>query len=220
MAEDLAQDTFLRATRAFLGWRGGRPEAWLLAIARNVLMDAQRRGRPTLPLDEELLPSIGQGDAATRAAVRDALGRLPWSQSRLLTLVHIDGFTHAEVAQMTGSTRPARRFHADRSTATTPATVLHAPARHHSDDRRTRRAARTRNRFGTTAFMTKSRKMALRSSTNGHAALSGEVKGRSRLTISANSKTEAAASANSTVAVRREIEVPIHYRNRQSDSDM
>ena len=27
-AEELAQETFYRATRAFLGWRGGSPVAW------------------------------------------------------------------------------------------------------------------------------------------------------------------------------------------------
>jgi RNA polymerase sigma factor (sigma-70 family) len=105
-AEDLAQDTFLRATRAILGWRGGRPEAWLLAIARNVLVDAQRRGRPTLPL-EEGLPAVGEGDPATGVAVKDVLRRLPDSQARLLTLVHVDGFTHAEVARMIGTTPAA-----------------------------------------------------------------------------------------------------------------
>jgi RNA polymerase sigma factor (sigma-70 family) len=45
LAEELAQETFYRATRAFLGWRGGSPAAWLLAIARNVLLDEARRGQ-------------------------------------------------------------------------------------------------------------------------------------------------------------------------------
>lgn len=40
LAEELAAETFYRATRAFLGWRGESPPAWLLAIARNVLIDA------------------------------------------------------------------------------------------------------------------------------------------------------------------------------------
>lgn len=45
VAEELAQETFYRATRAFLGWRGESPAAWLLAIARNALADEGRRGR-------------------------------------------------------------------------------------------------------------------------------------------------------------------------------
>ncbi|WP_262273549.1 sigma-70 family RNA polymerase sigma factor [Microvirga yunnanensis] len=34
-AEDVAQDAFLRAFRAFKGYRGGDPKAWILAIVRN-----------------------------------------------------------------------------------------------------------------------------------------------------------------------------------------
>ena len=34
-AEDVAQDAFLRAFRAFEGYRGGDPKAWILAIVRN-----------------------------------------------------------------------------------------------------------------------------------------------------------------------------------------
>ena len=37
LAEELAQETFYRATRAFLGWRGGSAAAWLRAIGRNSL---------------------------------------------------------------------------------------------------------------------------------------------------------------------------------------
>jgi RNA polymerase sigma factor (sigma-70 family) len=107
LAEDLAQETFLRATRAFLGWRGGRPEAWLLTIARNVLIDHVRTGKPTVQIDEELVAGNPGADPASNAAVRDALRRIPETQARLLTLIHVDGFTHAEVAAMAGSTPAA-----------------------------------------------------------------------------------------------------------------
>lgn len=36
LAEDLAQETFVKATRALLGWRGESPVAWLLSIARTL----------------------------------------------------------------------------------------------------------------------------------------------------------------------------------------
>ena len=100
MAEELAQETFFRATRAFLGWRGEAPAAWLLAIARNVLVDEARRGRTLVPLPEEL-PAPEEEE---RLAVGDLLARLPPPQRRLLELVYVGGFTHAEVAAMTGST--------------------------------------------------------------------------------------------------------------------
>ncbi|MGW5262388.1 RNA polymerase sigma factor [Microbispora sp. NPDC004025] len=101
LAEDLAQETFVKATRALLGWRGENPAAWLLTIARNVLVDHVRRHRRELDLphpDELGVPAL-HIDAL---AVRDVLERLPEDQRRLLTLVYFDGFSLVEVAAMTG----------------------------------------------------------------------------------------------------------------------
>ena len=107
LAEELAQETFTRATAAFLGWRGGPPAAWLLAIARNVLVDHHRRGRRLVPLEESLLPSQAFPDNVVE--VRDLLSRLPPNTRRLLTLAYLDGFTHAEIAAITGQTPAAVR---------------------------------------------------------------------------------------------------------------
>jgi RNA polymerase sigma factor (sigma-70 family) len=105
LAEELAQETFFRATRAFLGWRGGSPAAWLLAIARNVLVDEARRGQRLVALPESLVaPETG---AETALTVNDALSRLPDDHRRLLVLVYVDGYTHAEIAAMTGTTSGA-----------------------------------------------------------------------------------------------------------------
>ncbi|GAA4196008.1 RNA polymerase sigma factor YlaC [Streptosporangium oxazolinicum] len=101
LAEDLAQETFVKATRALLGWRGEAPVAWLLSIARNVLVDHVRRKRPETPLPGP--DELGMPEMATDAvAVRDVLGRLPERQRRLLILVYFDGFSLVEVAAMTG----------------------------------------------------------------------------------------------------------------------
>jgi RNA polymerase sigma-70 factor (ECF subfamily) len=107
LAEELAQETFAKATAAFLGWRGGPPAAWLLAIARNVLTDHHRRGKRLVPLEETLLPSQAFPD--TGIEVRDLLGRLPANTRRLLELAYLDGFTHAEIGAMTGQTPAAVR---------------------------------------------------------------------------------------------------------------
>ncbi|MEV0581887.1 RNA polymerase sigma factor [Nonomuraea sp. NPDC050310] len=106
LAEDLAQETFVRATRAFLGWRGENPAAWLLAIARTTLLDHVRRRRVELPLpdpDELGVP----GFDATGLDVRQALDRLPEQTRRLLELVYFEGFSLVEVAAMTGRTTAA-----------------------------------------------------------------------------------------------------------------
>jgi RNA polymerase sigma factor (sigma-70 family) len=105
VAEDLAQETFYRATRAFLGWRGGSPAAWLLAIARNVLVDEARRGQRLVPLSETL--PAPDSSSTMSMSVREILDRLPANQRRLLELIYMDGYTHAEVAAMTGTTAAA-----------------------------------------------------------------------------------------------------------------
>jgi RNA polymerase sigma-70 factor (ECF subfamily) len=56
--EDLAQETFLRAFRAFGSFDGARPSSWLFTIATRVALDARKRR--TLPISEL--------DAATSAA--------------------------------------------------------------------------------------------------------------------------------------------------------
>src|SRR3954451_20317333 len=75
LAEELAQETFYRATRAFLGWRGGSAPAWLLAIARHVLIDEARRGRRLAPLPEAL--EDPGASPAQRLVVDEVLGALP-----------------------------------------------------------------------------------------------------------------------------------------------
>jgi RNA polymerase sigma factor (sigma-70 family) len=107
LAEELAQETFTRATAAFLGWRGGSALAWLFAIARNVAVDHHRRGRPLVALEESLLEPHASPE--TTVEVRDLLRRLAPTTRRLLELVYVDGFTHAEVAAMTGRSPGAVR---------------------------------------------------------------------------------------------------------------
>jgi RNA polymerase sigma-70 factor (ECF subfamily) len=106
-AEELAQETFYRATRAFLGWRGGSPVAWLLSIARNVLIDEVRRGRMLLPLPETLVDPRAEHEDAL--SVRAVLAELPAAQRRLLELVYVHGFSHAETAAILGSSDGAVR---------------------------------------------------------------------------------------------------------------
>lgn len=105
LAEELAQETFAKATRAFLGWRGGSPTAWLLAIARTTLVDEHRRGVRLVHLETDVPALTGDPDVAID--VERTLAALPPQQERLLRLVYLDGFDHAEVAAMTGTTAGA-----------------------------------------------------------------------------------------------------------------
>lgn len=107
-AEDLVQDTFVRATRAMGGYRGGSPRAWLLAIARSAFLDARRRRRP---ISVEDPPDIGtrDPDVAEVHTVRAALGRLPESQRAALVLRDQLDLPYAEVAEALGKSLGATK---------------------------------------------------------------------------------------------------------------
>jgi RNA polymerase sigma factor (sigma-70 family) len=118
LAEELAQETFARATRAILGWRGEAPAAWLLAIGRNVLREHVRKGRRLVPLDESMLDDLRTVDSGADLELRDLLERLPAAHRQVLELVYLEGFSHAEVAAMTDSTAAAVKTMVWRARAT------------------------------------------------------------------------------------------------------
>jgi RNA polymerase sigma-70 factor (ECF subfamily) len=107
-AEDITQDTWLRAVRA---WRQqgvpARPLAWLTTVARNLLFNEFRRLAP-LPLDEvtsrDILAAADNlpvSDSAEIAAVvNHALGRLPGRQQRMLEAFHYDRCSVAQIAEL------------------------------------------------------------------------------------------------------------------------
>jgi RNA polymerase sigma-70 factor, ECF subfamily len=80
-AEDLTQETYLRAYRGFAGFRGGDVRAWLFTILRHVFLDECRRRRRmpvTESADDDAFARTTQ-DAGTWApsAEAEALRRLP-----------------------------------------------------------------------------------------------------------------------------------------------
>jgi RNA polymerase sigma factor (sigma-70 family) len=109
-AEDVAQETFVRAWRNAGTYdpRRGRVATWLLTIARNAAIDAMRVRRPE-PLDPEIVaarlqPAGGAVDEPSalheRAPVRDALAELPEPQRRALFLAAYAGRTAREIGEL------------------------------------------------------------------------------------------------------------------------
>lgn len=112
-AEDLVQDTLLRAFRAIESFDGRHPRAWLLTIMRNAQINRTRRRRPEL-LDDPDGTLERMGDAEHdhgspeglvvgklfEGVVMDALDALPGRFRRVVELVDIDGLSYAEAAEV------------------------------------------------------------------------------------------------------------------------
>ena len=104
-AEDIVQETFLRAYRGFhLYTPGTNIRAWLFTILRRVHTDAVRRSMRSvlcveLP-DEQLLPAAaGRASSHDDAGdVRQALGRLPEPFRSALVLRDVEGLSYDEIA--------------------------------------------------------------------------------------------------------------------------
>jgi RNA polymerase sigma-70 factor (ECF subfamily) len=111
------QDTFVRATRAMAGYRGGSPRAWLFAIARTTFLDEYRKRarRPTEPIPD--MPT-SDPDVAERQTIETVLASLPESQRSALLLRDQLGLSYEEVAQALGKSLAATKVIIHRARAT------------------------------------------------------------------------------------------------------
>jgi RNA polymerase sigma-70 factor (ECF subfamily) len=108
-AEDLVQESLLRAYQAFQGFRGTDGRAWLLAIVRNVCYTWLRRNRQqelTTEFDEEvhtqdsgdLNPETLVLQEGNVARVQQALEELPVEFREVLVLREIEGLSYKEIS--------------------------------------------------------------------------------------------------------------------------
>ena len=118
LAEDLAQDSYLRAMRAVRSsFNGGSSEflAWLIRIARNRFLDHVKSGRVRWEVVVEETPiTIATGDPETEALstvesgdLKRALARLTADQQEILYLRFFQGLAITEVATATQRTEGA-----------------------------------------------------------------------------------------------------------------
>lgn len=107
-AEDVVQETFLRAWRAAQSFdpRRGSLRVWLFAITRNLVVDHARRRavRPAVPVETEVLVALADTDRGfddvtmTVWTVEEALRRLSDEHRGALQETYLRGRPYAEVA--------------------------------------------------------------------------------------------------------------------------
>lgn len=117
-AEDLVQDTLIRAYRAIDRFDGAHPRAWLLTILRHthlnrvrvrsavLLADGDgvadtldRLGTPAPPAEEVVVSEMFEG------VVAQALAELPEKHRQVVQLVDIEGMSYQEAADAIGVPR-------------------------------------------------------------------------------------------------------------------
>jgi RNA polymerase sigma-70 factor (ECF subfamily) len=110
-AEDLVQDTLLRAFRAIERFDGAYPKAWLLTILRNTNINRAQKKKPYLfddPNDpaadivDEVTPEDLIVDPVFEHAVQTALDELPLAFRAAVDLVDVNGLSYAEAADVLG----------------------------------------------------------------------------------------------------------------------
>ena len=117
-ADDLAQETFLRAFERFASFRPGTNcKAWLLRILRNIWIDQLRRKKIAgneLPLAEQTVADEGRENETVLSNAEDlienfsdeqvikALSELPEDQRLTLFLIDVEQLSQEEVALITG----------------------------------------------------------------------------------------------------------------------
>lgn len=111
-AEDLVQETYLRAFTGFAGHTGPNTRAWLVAICLNVARSAARHQArrppevlgpvPERPTDDVAAQALAELD---REHIAWALDQLPAEQRISIVLMDLIGHSAAEVAAILGCPR-------------------------------------------------------------------------------------------------------------------
>ena len=116
-AEELAQETFVRACGAALRFRGDSSvRTWIFGIARRVLLEASRAGlfeRVPTPEDRSGYPPAVS--AEERLDLERALASLPPSDREVLVMVDVLGFEPTAAAAVAGVTADTYRVRLHRA---------------------------------------------------------------------------------------------------------
>lgn len=107
LAQDYAQEAWIRAIRALPTFRGdARFSTWLHRIAVNSALQALRksdtREKREAPMPESLAVAPAAGDALLGRRLENALDELPARMRTVLILHDVEGYTHDEIGELMG----------------------------------------------------------------------------------------------------------------------
>lgn len=115
-AEDVVQETWLRAVRGLRTFRGESSfSTWLIGIGIRCALEALRRDRPQTHDDE---PSSASATPDAAIDLERGLRALADGYRAVLLLHDVEGCTHAEIASLLGiepGTSKSQLFHARRA---------------------------------------------------------------------------------------------------------
>jgi RNA polymerase sigma-70 factor (ECF subfamily) len=117
-AQDIVQESFLRAYRGFDRYQGGDARAWIFSIVRNCyhnwLLEGRRKARLEIDVhrrddaadfsvddvaSEDDTPETALLRASEAGKVRGVLNQLPRSLREVLVLRELEGLSYREIAQ-------------------------------------------------------------------------------------------------------------------------
>jgi RNA polymerase sigma-70 factor (ECF subfamily) len=109
-AEDVVQESFLKAYKALDTFRGSDARVWVLSIVRNTALNFLRKRKPELgmdwsaeqsePADQSPSPERGMLDRSRREQVRDAVSRLEPEFREVIVLREIEDLSYKEIASV------------------------------------------------------------------------------------------------------------------------
>ncbi len=106
-AEDVVQETWIRAVESVAAFRGeSRFYTWLAAIAINRVGDRLRRNKRWVfdNIALESLEHVGPAEGGGEIDMERAIAHLPAGCRTVLVLHDVEGFTHEEIAAQLGVT--------------------------------------------------------------------------------------------------------------------
>ena len=109
LAQDYAQEAWIRAIRALPTFRGdARFSTWLHRIAVNAALQAVRkadtRNKREAPPPEEVPIPPRHDDSLLQRRLEHALDELPEGMRQVLILHDVEGYTHEEIGDVLGVT--------------------------------------------------------------------------------------------------------------------